>query len=191
MRHQYSLSMGKYTFTLALFVLSIENLALAKLGAPGGLRKLHYDVPDAFEVMSRYKYAVAISDFDNDTIFDCLAANRTDIDYEAKTATYVWMFKGQEPRDEVSFLTMPGPTPGTLDLMVGDDPSVKEAILYYTDDNCSVMDIEYDGHRCILWLKPYLKDAVPQACIDHFVDTCGVVVFPNRSDLCDDGDGDY
>ncbi|KAL1471983.1 hypothetical protein MTO96_039612 [Rhipicephalus appendiculatus] len=71
------------------------------------------------------------------------------------------------------------------------DPARKEAILYYTDENCSVMDIEYDGHRCILWLKPYLKDTVPQVCIDHFVDTCGVVIFPNRRDLCDDGEGDY
>ncbi|KAL1468126.1 hypothetical protein MTO96_041675 [Rhipicephalus appendiculatus] len=68
---------------------------------------------------------------------------------------------------------------------------MRETILYYFDNNCTVMNVELDGHQCILWVKPYLKDTVPQVCIDSFVDTCGVVIAPQRRDLCDDGEGDY
>ncbi|KAL1468124.1 hypothetical protein MTO96_041677, partial [Rhipicephalus appendiculatus] len=72
-------------------------------------------------------------------------------------------------------------------------PSVKEAVLYYADEKCAVADSEFNGpgHQCILWVQRSFKDAVPQVCIDHFVDTCGVVVAPHRRDLCEDGEGDY
>ncbi|XP_037523622.1 uncharacterized protein LOC119400679 [Rhipicephalus sanguineus] len=96
-----------------------------------------------------------------------------------------------EIRPDVLLQMTLGPTPGTLDVIVGDDPSVKEVILYYTDDKCCIADMEYHGHQCILWIQRSLKDAVPQVCIDQFVDTCGVIVDPHRRDLCDDGEGDY
>ncbi|KAL1478730.1 hypothetical protein MTO96_034881 [Rhipicephalus appendiculatus] len=86
--------MYRCTITFALTVLCTENIALAKLGPPGGPRKLHYDDVDAFKVASQFKDVVSISDSDNDTIFDCVVANRTDIDYEAQTLTYVWTFPG-------------------------------------------------------------------------------------------------
>ncbi|KAL1478762.1 hypothetical protein MTO96_052411 [Rhipicephalus appendiculatus] len=86
--------MYRVSITLALVVLCIACAVQDKLGAPGGPRKLHYDVPDTFEVISAFPSSVAISDSDNDTIFDCLVANRTEIDYETKTATYVWTTGG-------------------------------------------------------------------------------------------------
>ncbi|KAL1478145.1 hypothetical protein MTO96_035185 [Rhipicephalus appendiculatus] len=39
---------------------------------------------------------MSISDSDNDTIFDCLSANRTEIDYEAQTFSYVWTIQGED-----------------------------------------------------------------------------------------------
>ncbi|KAL1481767.1 hypothetical protein MTO96_034226, partial [Rhipicephalus appendiculatus] len=84
-----------------------------------------------------------------------------------------------------------GPTPGTIHMIFGDDPSEKEGQLYYADDRCAVVDMEYNGDDCVLWIQRRLKDTVPQVCIDEFVDTCGVVVAPHRRDLCDDGEGDY
>ncbi|KAL1474518.1 hypothetical protein MTO96_037908 [Rhipicephalus appendiculatus] len=68
---------------------------------------------------------------------------------------------------------------------------MKEAMLYYADNNCGIIEVEYSGQQCMLWVKRYLKDKVPQACIDSFVDICGVVVTPGRRDLCVDGEGDY
>ncbi|KAK8770465.1 hypothetical protein V5799_013070 [Amblyomma americanum] len=67
-----------------------------------------------------------------------------------------------------------------------------EAVIYYTNyENCVVGDVDYHGHQCSLWVKREVKDAVPQDCIDHFVDTCGVIVPPHSRDLCSDGEGDY
>ncbi|XP_077485153.1 uncharacterized protein LOC144095246 [Amblyomma americanum] len=45
--------------------------------------------------------------------------------------------------------------------------------------------------KCILWTRREVKDSVPQVCIDHFVDTCGVAVPEHSRDLCIDGEGDY
>ncbi|KAH6942288.1 hypothetical protein HPB50_003167 [Hyalomma asiaticum] len=81
--------MQRTCITLALAALCTAAVVEAKLGAPGGPRKLHNDVPDSFEVMAAFPLAVSISDADNDTIFDCMIANRTQIDYEAKKATFV------------------------------------------------------------------------------------------------------
>ncbi|KAL1480205.1 hypothetical protein MTO96_051232 [Rhipicephalus appendiculatus] len=110
---------------------------------------------------------MAIADSDNDTVFDCLAANRTGIDYEKQVSTYVWTFQGADgsSKREVWFTVMPGPTPGTLNFFM--------------------------ENECLLWVRRRLKDTVPQVCIDNFVDTCGVVIKPGRRDLCDDGEGDY
>ncbi|KAL1473223.1 hypothetical protein MTO96_038835, partial [Rhipicephalus appendiculatus] len=108
------------TSTLAVAVLCIGNIVLAKLGAPGGPRKLPYDVPDAFQVFTQYKDAVAISDSDNDTTFDCLVTRRINIDYEAQTATYIWTFKDSSSRPDVFFQVSRGPKPGTVEMTVGD-----------------------------------------------------------------------
>uniref|UniRef100_G3MRF8 Uncharacterized protein n=1 Tax=Amblyomma maculatum TaxID=34609 RepID=G3MRF8_AMBMU len=144
-------------------------------------------------VISSYPYSVAISDSDNDGTLECLSANRTAIDPEAKTATMTWIIPENEfsPRQEIPFHLSPGEEPGTMDITVDDDPTPREGIFYYTDDNCVVLDVEYQGHQCLLWTRRALKDSVPQICIDHFVDTCGVSVPKHSRDLCIDGEGDY
>ncbi|KAH7943598.1 hypothetical protein HPB52_009407 [Rhipicephalus sanguineus] len=127
-------------------------------------------------------------DSDNDTIFECLISNRTDIDYETKKATFVWTVGGTNgvPKQEVPFFVSPGSTPGTMDMLIGDDPDVKEGVFYYFGQDCIVMDLEYHGHQCILWTALYLMHNVPPVCIDQFVDTCGVIADPHRRDLCPD-----
>ncbi|KAH7943597.1 hypothetical protein HPB52_009406 [Rhipicephalus sanguineus] len=101
-------------------------------------------------------------DSDNDTIFECLISNRTDIDYETKKATFVWTVGGTN------------------------DPDVKQGVFYYFGQDCIVMDLEYHGYLCILWTALYLMHNVPPVCIDQFVDTCGVIADPHRRDLCPD-----
>ncbi|KAL1471958.1 hypothetical protein MTO96_039638, partial [Rhipicephalus appendiculatus] len=33
-----------------------------------------------------------------------------------------------------------------MDMLIGDDPNVKEGIFYYFGHDCIVMDLEYHGH---------------------------------------------
>ncbi|XP_077486590.1 uncharacterized protein LOC144097851 [Amblyomma americanum] len=104
---------------------------------------------------------------------------------------YVLRIRTGRPRD-VPFYVKVGDEPGTLTFTVANDPTLREGRYYYTDyENCVVLDMEYHGHQCVLWAKRSVKDNVPQNCIDHFVDTCGVDVPPNSRDLCIDGEGDY
>ncbi|XP_049527877.1 uncharacterized protein LOC125947359 [Dermacentor silvarum] len=165
-----------------------------KLGPPGGPQHLHHDAIDAFKIIENFQFTVAITDSDNDTIFECVAGNRTEIDPEAKTATFVWLFQETEnsPREDIPFYVKVADEPETITFTVDDDPTIREGRYYYTDyETCVVLDMEYHGHQCILWTKLKVKDAVPQHCIDHFVDACGVIVPQHSRDLCPDGEGDY
>ncbi|KAH6929313.1 hypothetical protein HPB50_026222 [Hyalomma asiaticum] len=91
-------------------------MAPAKLGPPGGPQKLTHDTPDTMKVIENFPYSVAISDSDNDTVFECVAANRTAIDRDAQTATFVWLFQGNEnhPKQNIPFYVKTGDEPGTL-----------------------------------------------------------------------------
>ncbi|XP_077485612.1 uncharacterized protein LOC144096656 isoform X1 [Amblyomma americanum] len=180
----------KFTFVLASLLFINTSNVCGKLGAPGGPRKLHFDAPDSFKVFDTFKFAVAISDSDNDTIFECMSANRTAIDPVEKTATYVFMFPNTG--QEIPFHVKAGDIPGTITFTVDGDPTVRDGIVYYTDyENCDVADLDYHGHQCALWARRSVKDNVPQNCIDHFVDICGVIVPEHSRDLCRDGEGDY
>ncbi|KAK8777240.1 hypothetical protein V5799_029416 [Amblyomma americanum] len=146
------------------------------------------------EVFENYPFTVAISDSDHDGILECMAGNRTEIDPATQTATFVWLFQGTDhsPKREIPFYVKVGDEPGTLTFTVDDDPTPREGRYYYTDyETCVVLDMEYNGHQCVLWVKLSMKDNVPQDCIDHFVDTCDVDVPPHSRDLCIDGEGDY
>ncbi|KAH7943599.1 uncharacterized protein LOC119400675 [Rhipicephalus sanguineus] len=127
-------------------------------------------------------------DSDNDTIFECLISNRTAIDYKTKMAMFVWTIgaPGNASKQEVPFVVSPGTTPGTMDMIIGNDPEIKQGIFYYFGQHCIVMDLEYNGHLCILWTALQLMHNVPPECIDQFVDTCGVIADPHRNDLCPD-----
>ncbi|XP_077538975.1 uncharacterized protein LOC144151729 [Haemaphysalis longicornis] len=185
--------MTKYT-AVALLTLCLAVDILGKLGAPGGPQKLPRQVADSFQVFSSFPFAVAISDSDNETIFECVKTTRTQLDPEAQTATFAWVARETDfnPRQEVLFHVKAAEEPGTVTFTVDDDPTEKEGIFYYTDyEKCLVMDFEYRGHQCILWMPIKYKDDAPQECIDYFVDTCGVSVTFNRTDLCEDGEGDY
>ncbi|XP_049528939.1 uncharacterized protein LOC125947727 [Dermacentor silvarum] len=119
---------------------------LGKLGPPGGPQKLHHDVADTLKAFSSFPFAVAISDSGNDTIFECMYTTQTDVDLEAKTATYAWYFPGLWRA--IPFYVTAGEEPGTLTFTVEDDPTPFEGVIYYTDyENCVIADLEYLGHR--------------------------------------------
>lgn len=153
--------------------------------------KLHRDSPDGFRTMEQFAYAVAISDSDNDTIFECLAAKRLGIDPETHTGTYE--FSLPSSGRTLLFYVRPGDSPGTMTMTSDIDSNPKEGIIYYTDyKDCVVADLELEGegHQCTLWTRARVKNNVPQNCIDQFVDVCGVVVPAHSRDLCADADDD-
>ncbi|XP_037280911.2 uncharacterized protein LOC119174188 [Rhipicephalus microplus] len=178
------------SLALTLGTLLTTTNVFGKLGAPGGPQKLPYDAPDTFKIFETFRFAVSISDSDNDTVFECLQANRTAFNAEQKTATYVFIFPNTQ--EQIPFHVKYDDTPGIFTFTVDKDPTPRDGIFYYTDYvNCDVVDIEFRGHQCILWAQRSVKDNVPQDCIDHFVDICGVVVPEHSRDLCPDGEGDY
>ncbi|XP_077539021.1 uncharacterized protein LOC144151760 [Haemaphysalis longicornis] len=148
---------------------------------------------DGFKVLETFEDFVSIMDSNNDSILECLKAHRSEIDPDTKTATFVWTLQpaGGAPVGTVHFYAKVEDD-GEVTYTVEDDPTVKTAQLYYTDyETCLVEGVEYQGDQCILWTQRALKDSVPQDCIDHFVDICGVTVPKNSRDLCYDGEGDF
>uniref|UniRef100_A0A131XKD0 Putative lipocalin-5 1 n=1 Tax=Hyalomma excavatum TaxID=257692 RepID=A0A131XKD0_9ACAR len=172
--------MEMYHFSLtALFIFCNAAEILANLPAPAGPRKLYHDAADSFKVFQSFPHAVAIEDTDNNTMFHCWTAERTTIDSDARTATYVGHFPavGRTRTFRVKAVKDVPRFTFTLD----DDLAPKEGAFYYTDyENCVVEGLEYHGHQCVLWVKKELKNSVPQNCLDYYADICGVG-FPEYS----------
>uniref|UniRef100_A0A131YG24 Lipocalin n=1 Tax=Rhipicephalus appendiculatus TaxID=34631 RepID=A0A131YG24_RHIAP len=177
------------TFLLALISLSWTVIVLAKLGPPGGPQKLTHDTADAVKVFQSFPYVVSVTDSDNDTIFECMEANRTEFDPVAKTATFVWILRapGSPDRVEVPLPQKAGQEPGTVEFLDPIDQTPREAKIYYTDyETCAILDFEVYGHQCALWVRRDVTNSLSKECIDQFEDTCGVVVPENRRIHCGD-----
>ncbi|XP_075550485.1 uncharacterized protein LOC142584212 [Dermacentor variabilis] len=146
------------------------------------------DVPDSFKIFENFPFAVAVSDQDNDTIYECLTAKRMWLTPEEKKGEYIWFFgaHGGKSKRTVSFYVFEGNSPDTFRFTVEtDDGPSNEAKFYYTDyENCAILDIPYSGRHCILWTKETVKDAVPQKCLDEFMKNCGVGAPLYTDDLC-------
>ncbi|XP_049517267.1 uncharacterized protein LOC119439998 isoform X4 [Dermacentor silvarum] len=136
-------------------------------------------------VFQSFPNAVAIIDSDNDTLFNCWTAERTEIDHETQSATYAALFP--TVRKARLFYVKAEKNSPKFTFTLDDDPTPKEGMFYYTDyENCVIEDLEYHGHQCVLWVRKELKNSVPQICINHFADTCGVGVPKHSRDLCRD-----
>ncbi|XP_070393983.1 uncharacterized protein [Dermacentor albipictus] len=174
---------ANHLYLAALLVLCYSAAVFGKLAAPAGPRKLHYDEADSFKVFQSFPNAVAIIDSDNDTSFNCWTADRTEIDHKNQTATYAALFP--TVRKTLLFHVKAENNSPKFTFTLNDDPTPKEGMFYYTDyENCVIEDLEYHGHQCVLWVRKELKNSVPQICINHFADTCGVGVLKHGKDLC-------
>ncbi|KAL1474150.1 hypothetical protein MTO96_021379 [Rhipicephalus appendiculatus] len=94
------------------------------------------DVPDSFKIFETFPFAVAISDADNDTVYECLTAKRMWLEPEEKKGEYIWFLKGNldNRKRTVSFYVFEGPSPDTFLFTVGSDEALSsEAKFHYTD----------------------------------------------------------
>ncbi|XP_049517580.1 uncharacterized protein LOC125943157 [Dermacentor silvarum] len=156
---------------------------------------LNQDVLDVFKVFEDHDYGIVMLDVDQDGDLDCLTAKRTELDINARTATYVWILKGLHGKEKtrVTFHLKPGPTPDlavfTLDNADGPEQIVK---LLYTDyDACALLEIPYGGkEECMLWGTSESKNNAPQSCVDQFRQHCGTEVVAYDEDTCSQVDDD-
>ncbi|XP_077535376.1 uncharacterized protein LOC144147178 isoform X3 [Haemaphysalis longicornis] len=171
---------------ITLFLLFCGPSALR---AGSGPNKLQRDVPDAFKAYGAFPYAVAITDSNNDTIFECLAAERTEFDYEAKTATYIWFVSDgpEKSRNGYPFYYTEGPTLDSANYVVGKDGVSQVEYVRYTDyKDCLISEASYFGEQCTLWVSKEVQDLVPEHCLEQFGDICGFAVPVYAADLCEE-----
>ncbi|KAL1476929.1 hypothetical protein MTO96_036141 [Rhipicephalus appendiculatus] len=124
-------------------------------------RNLQRERVDTFRTIAAFPKAVAISTSTNDTSFKCMSAVRTNYDAEAKTASYVWLLRGQggNQRRNVTFTITAGTIPDQANYTVdGDNSRVYTGYTHYTDfQNCLITTITYRDHdRIIARIRPRL-----------------------------------
>ncbi|KAL3226142.1 hypothetical protein MRX96_049058 [Rhipicephalus microplus] len=85
------------------------------------------EVPDSFKIFESFPFAVAISDSDNDNVYECLSTRRMWIKPEEKKGEYVWFLQGNHDNHEALS---------------------SQAKFHYTDyENCAVLDLPYNGRQ--------------------------------------------
>ncbi|KAL1430240.1 hypothetical protein MTO96_015304 [Rhipicephalus appendiculatus] len=131
---------------------------------------------------------VALGDSDNDGLFECLTAKRTELNAEKNEATFVLKFKGQHGSKgkTVPFHLVAGSTPDTFIYTPADDPTYTDEvkILYSNFDNCAVAHGRYYEERCILYVSKNAVSKVPQECTKKFEEICGISPSSNWNDVC-------
>ncbi|KAL3209135.1 hypothetical protein MRX96_052408 [Rhipicephalus microplus] len=83
------------------FSLAVAIACVAFVVTPASSRaphKLERNVTDTFELFDKFPYVVLVYSSGEDPEFQCLTNKRTELDMQAKKATYVWMFKGGNGR---------------------------------------------------------------------------------------------
>ncbi|XP_075752293.1 uncharacterized protein LOC119182538 isoform X3 [Rhipicephalus microplus] len=134
------------------------------------------EVPDSFKIFESFPFAVAISDSDNDNVYECLSTRRMWIKPEEKKGEYVWFLQGNHDNRKrtISFYVFKGTSPDTFLFTVGsgDSPCARptygsillkftsflvskkdealssKAKFHYTDyENCAVLDLPYNGRQ--------------------------------------------
>ncbi|KAL3226143.1 hypothetical protein MRX96_049058 [Rhipicephalus microplus] len=144
------------------------------------------EVPDSFKIFESFPFAVAISDSDNDNVYECLSTRRMWIKPEEKKGEYVWFLQGNH--DNRNFYVFEGTSPDTFLFTVGSDEALSsQAKFHYTDyENCAVLDLPYNGRQCILWSTEKSKNSLPQKCLDEFEKYCGAGIPLYGKELCSD-----
>ncbi|XP_077488705.1 uncharacterized protein LOC144099352 [Amblyomma americanum] len=174
-------------------VLTVGALHLcffAPLGSAGpGPNKLQRETPDVFKMFSGLIDMVAVRDVNPDPMFKCLTARRIQFDAEAPSATYLWFLHAAEDKEteRVAFHFTPGNTSGTTRAIVDSDTSHPVVARFpYTDySSCGVLEQNYFGYQCTLWVSDETKDSISPECLRQYEDICGESVSLYDKNICD------
>ncbi|KAL1484800.1 hypothetical protein MTO96_032392 [Rhipicephalus appendiculatus] len=162
--------------TVAAAVITLVICALHIVSTVGkAAHKLPRNVTDTFELFARFPYVVLEYTSGDDPVFQCLTNKRVQLDMKKKTSTYVWMFKGHGGTEKKDV---------ALHLRAGDTP---DKVIFTLDDDyksCVIVDIEYNGRQCQLWVAGKYKYNIPQHCLEQLEDLCDVAVEVYSPELC-------
>ncbi|XP_075550448.1 uncharacterized protein LOC142584164 [Dermacentor variabilis] len=170
---------------------AISLLSLLESTKTNGVSEiLRLDLPDAFQIFLHLEDVLAISDANDDGLFECVEAIRSDYNVEPKMATYVLLFKGHHDKEKknVTFHLTPGATPDTVTMYLDNHTEEKfEAQYLYTDyETCAVVKGPYEGERCLLLVSRDKAEDVPEHCSTNFADICSVTSNLYSQELCPD-----
>ncbi|XP_050028187.1 uncharacterized protein [Dermacentor andersoni] len=175
--------------TLALLALALVQLCVlpAPVHASTEKNDVKTEETDAFEILAALPYAVAIKDTNTNPLFKCLTATRIQFDPSGPSATYEWSLNAGDgqPRKNATFYFTLGDSPETATVVVNSDTSSRQTIRYpYTDyTTCGIMEVNYEGHHCTLWVKNATA-TIPEECHRQHTKICGEGVSLYDKDTC-------
>ncbi|KAK8757903.1 hypothetical protein V5799_004466, partial [Amblyomma americanum] len=142
---------------------------------------------------TEFPQPVAAFTSSNHSSFKCLSATRRAFDPKAKTATYVWHFKGHSGDNgkDVSLNFFPGDAPGQTRFYLNEDKTRVFTVLFeYTDyKSCAVVKLPYENHdHCMLWVRGAVVHNVPKDCLETYKGICDVRVSLVDGNICKDED---
>nr|XP_037280847.1 uncharacterized protein LOC119174135 isoform X4 [Rhipicephalus microplus] len=73
---------------------------------PGLAFQEQNNVPDAFRIFNQFPTGIAMSDSNNDTMYECLKAKRIWLNAEAKKGEYIWVLKSEQGKPRVHSLVI-------------------------------------------------------------------------------------
>ncbi|XP_054922283.1 uncharacterized protein [Dermacentor andersoni] len=172
-------------------VTTVGLLSLLQSTEANGVSEItRRDLPDAFQIFLHLEDVLAISDADDDGLFECVEAIRSDNRMEPKMAAYVFLFKGHHGTEKknVTFHVRPGATPDRIIIYFDNHTEEEfEAQYLYTDyQTCAIVKGSYEGERCLLLVSKEMAEDVPESCLANFADTCGVASNLYSKELCPD-----
>ncbi|XP_077552839.1 uncharacterized protein LOC144167452 [Haemaphysalis longicornis] len=166
------------------------GLAFSVSVALGGVRAGQTRSLNAFEVVAMFPELKAISDSNDDGVFECVTATRTKLNLHAKKATYELDFKGHRgtSKKHTTFDLTAGPTPDSFVYTTDEDPDYHENVVikYSNFKDCVILSGSYYVPRCVLYVTDDVADKVPSECLQHFQHMCDAAAPEDISDLCTD-----
>ncbi|XP_037579986.1 uncharacterized protein LOC119462829 [Dermacentor silvarum] len=175
--------------TLSLLALALVQLCVLSALEDTSTEKndVLTEKTDAFEILAAVTYAMAIKDTNTNPSFKCLTAKRILFDPSGPSATYEWSLNAGDgqPRKQATFYFTPSDAPDTATVVVNSDTSSRQTVRYpYTDyTTCGIMEVNYEGHHCTLWVKNATAP-IPEECHQQHTKICGEGVSLYDKDTC-------
>ncbi|XP_077529604.1 uncharacterized protein LOC144142050 [Haemaphysalis longicornis] len=143
---------------------------------------------DAFWLIAMFPDLTVISDSNNDGIFECARAIRTDVNFGARTATFILDLKDQDgpEKKNTTFYLTGGSTPNSFVYTTDEEPNIHENVLveYSNLKDCAILTGVYHEPRCLLFVPTEAANELPSECFENFEDLCGPAAPSDRSKVC-------
>ncbi|XP_077552759.1 uncharacterized protein LOC144167339 isoform X2 [Haemaphysalis longicornis] len=146
-------------------------------------------VTNPFEILENMHHAYGMFDMDKDGDLDCSTANRTEINAEQQTATYIWELYGPDGEPitlHLNVKVVPGSDQITFTYGQGQgEEPASTATFLYADDTCVITALPLLGRpECVMGVPEEVKTRVSQSCISQFEENCHTTVLGFDKDTC-------